>query len=69
MEWESWATLKFLRAGEDSKGGGARCWAARRPWRRAEKVVANGGSGASACSQGAPARAVKTRERRSYHHA
>ena len=20
MEWESWATLKFLRAGEDSKG-------------------------------------------------
>ena len=39
MEWESWATLKFLRAGEDSKGEelaagllaghGEACW---RPW-------------------------------------
>ena len=30
MEWESWATLKFLRAGEDSKGEEL---AARKGWR------------------------------------
>jgi hypothetical protein len=46
------------------QGGGARCWAARQPWRRAEKVVANGGAGASARSQGASA-PVRTKQRRS----
>jgi hypothetical protein len=47
MEWESWATLKFLRAGEDSKGEELAARKGWRPWeaparRRAAAVKKRG---------------------------
>jgi hypothetical protein len=45
MEWESWATLKFLRAGEDSKGEELAARKGWRPWEGRSRAPCAGEEG------------------------